>query len=86
MTFAELLDALAPRGTPTHHPGSPGPQVGRRRTGAGTPIPELDTFLKAELARQGADFDRPPPPGITVERLDALLWDWVMTRPSVIGR
>jgi hypothetical protein len=48
--------------------------------GQGLQIPELDSFLKAELARLGAGFDLPPSPGVAVERLDALLWDWAVTR------
>jgi hypothetical protein len=48
--------------------------------GQGLPIPELDSFLKAELARLGAGSDLPPSPGVAVERLDALLWDWAVTR------
>lgn len=86
VAFAELLDVLVP----------PGPlrlailALLARKTagdelGLGPAIPVLDAFLKAELARLGAGLNLPPPPGVTVECLDALLWDWVMTRPSVIG-
>lgn len=81
VAFAELLDALVPA-CPLRLAiedllarKAAGDELGR-----GPPIPELDTFLKAELARLGAGFDLPPSPGVAVEPLDALLWDWSVTR------
>jgi uncharacterized protein len=87
VAFAELLDALVPRGSlRLAIQDLLDRKVAGDELGLGPPILELNAFLRAELDRLGAGLDLPPASGVEVESLDALLWDWVMTGPSVLGR